>query len=172
MYRITTDLIIFKLPINLCTMKKFIPAILFVFVSSGVFAQSQKDKPAAIDRKALIREYLQLDEADDRKFWKVYDEYYDKMKENRKERFERFQEFVETDSIPERELRKLVKVNSFIKQLDAMLLEQYYDILRKRISSEVAGKFYHFEDAMNSITLGERYKQWDIIQDLKLEFED
>jgi len=153
-------------------MKKFMPAILFILVSSGILAQSKKDKPATIDRKALIEEYLQLDEADDRKFWKVYNEYYDKMRENRMERFERFQEFVETDSIPERELRKLVKVNSYIKQLDAMLLEQYYDILRKRVSSEVAGKFYHFEDAMNSITLGERYKQWDIIQDLKLELDD
>ena len=153
-------------------MKKIILVILFILVSSGIFAQSEKDKPTTIDRKALIEEYLQLDEADDRKFWKVYNEYYDKMKENRAERFERFQEFVETDSIPERELRKLVKVNSYIKQLDAMLLEQYYEILRKRVSSEVAGKFYHFEDAMNSITLGERYKQWDIIQDMKLEFED
>jgi|SRR5690606_998818 len=153
-------------------MKKFILAIPFILISSGILAQSEKDKPATIDRKALIEEYLQLDEADDRKFWKVYNEYYDKMKENRTERFERFREFVETDSIPERELRKLVKVNSYIKQLDAMLLEQYYDILRKRVSSEVAGKFYHFEDAMNSITLGERYKQWDIIQDMKLEFED
>ncbi len=153
-------------------MKKLKVVILFILVSSGIFAQSGKDKPATIDRKALIEEYLQLDEADDRKFWKVYNEYYDKMKENRAERFERFQEFVETDSIPERELRKLVKVNSYIKQLDAMLLEQYYEILRKRVSSEVAGKFYHFEDAMNSITLGERYKHWDIIQDMKLEFED
>lgn len=144
-------------------MKKLLLCVLFALVNTGIFAQSSEEKTPNINRKALIKEYLQLEEGDSRKFWKVYDEYYAKMKKNRTERFERFNTFVETDSIPERELRKLVKVNSYVKQLDAMLLEQYYEILRKRISSEVAGKFYHFEDAMNSIALAERYKKWDAI---------
>lgn len=137
--------------------------MLFALIYSGLYAQLNKEKSTNINRKALIKEYLQLEEGDSRKFWKVYDEYYAKMKKNTAERFERFDSFVETDSIPERELRKMVKVNSYVKQLDAMLLEQYYEILRKRISSEVAGKFYHFEDAMNSISLAERYKEWEAI---------
>lgn len=144
-------------------MKKLVISMIFVLIYSGLFAQLDKEESPNINRKELIKEYLQLEEADSRKFWKVYDEYYDKMKKNRAERFERFNAFVETDSIPERELRKMVKVNSYVKQLDAMLLEQYYEILRKRISSDVAGKFYHFEDAMNSISLAERYKEWEAI---------
>ena len=145
-------------------MKNFIACILLILSFASVFGQSDDKKSNNIDRKALIREYLQLEEGDSRKFWKVYDEYYEKMMKNRAERFERFDTFVETDSIPERELRKLVKVNSYVKQYDAMLLEQYYEILRKRVSSEVAGKFYHFEDAMNSISLAERYKEWEAIE--------
>ena len=140
--------------------------VVFIFTYSGIHAQSSGKKSFNIDRKKLIKEYLQLDPSDERKFWNVYDEYYDKMKKNNEESFERFEAYVETDSIPERELRKMVKVNSYVKQLDAMLLEQYYEILRKRISSEVAGKFYHFENAINCIALAERYKEWEAIPPL------
>lgn len=140
--------------------------VVFIFICSGIHAQSSEKKSLTIDRKKLIKEYLQLEPSDERKFWNVYNEYYDKMKKNNEERFERFEAYIETDSIPERELRKMVKVNSYVKQLDAMLLEQYYEILRKRISSEVAGKFYHFENAINCIALAERYKEWEAIPPL------
>ncbi|UOB16006.1 hypothetical protein [Abyssalbus ytuae] len=146
-------------------MKNTMLTMFFAFVFSVISAQSEDDNIAQIDRKTLIEEYLQLSESDSRKFWKVYEEYYKKVEKNNNERFERFESFLENDSIPERELRKMVKVNSYVKQLDAMLLEQYYEILRKRISPEVAGKFYHFEDAMNSIALAERYKQWNVFDE-------
>jgi hypothetical protein len=147
-------------------MKKLMLCLVFILTYSTIHSQSSEKKSLNIDRKKLIKEYLQLDASDERKFWNVYDEYYDKMKKNNEERFERFEAYVETDSIPERELRKMVKVNSYVKQLDAMLLEQYYEILRKRISSEVAGKFYHFENAINCIALAERYKEWEAIPPL------
>jgi len=66
-------------------MKKLIFGILFVFVATGLFAQTQSDyieitrEVMKTEKKAAIAEAMQLSEAESTVFWPLYNEYNEKM---------------------------------------------------------------------------------------------
>lgn len=66
-------------------MKKIIFGILFVFVSTGLFAQTQSDyieitrEVMKTEKKAAIAEAMQLSDTESTVFWPLYNEYNEKM---------------------------------------------------------------------------------------------
>ena len=66
-------------------MQKLIFGVLFVFVATGLFAQTQSDyieitrEVMKTEKKAAIAEAMQLSDAESSVFWPLYNEYNEKM---------------------------------------------------------------------------------------------
>jgi hypothetical protein len=142
-------------------MKKFLTVIAFVFFSSLVMAQSNKEDVDMLqsmfgkNKKELVQAYMTIPEAQKAPFWAEYDKYENERKALGRDRIALIDDYannyVTMDDKKASELmdKKLKWVGEYTK-----LQKKYFGSMTKIIGGVQASKFFQLEDYIeNNIRL-------------------
>lgn len=126
----------------------------FLLISSLVLAQTTEVEllrsNLKVEKKAIVAEYLQLNENDANLFWPIYNKYEVERFELGSRRIKLIENYtLELSKQEHKEIDKLVKESATIQKKELDLRLKYYKIIKKAISMETAGRFYQAEDAIN-----------------------
>lgn len=130
-------------------------AILFlgIFLFMGALnAQSTNDEIDYIqsifgmEKRAAVKEFIELTPAEKDAFWNMYDEYEVKRKVLGKERIVLLDKFVEDyDTMTDKESAEWMKSVMVLRDKNEKLISSYYKKTLKACSPVVAMKFYQIE---------------------------
>lgn len=98
-----------------------------------------------MDKKEMVAEFLQLDEASP--FWGVYDEYETGRKELGQQRIDWIMKYAENyANLSDEDIEAYMKEMMTIKNKTDKLIDTYYGKVKKVSGVKVAAQFYEFEN--------------------------
>ena len=143
-------------------MKKIIVLLVLSLFFSGLHAQTNADEMDYIqsifgmEKRAAVKEFIELTPKETMPFWKIYDEYEVKRKVMAKERILLLNRFVENyDRMTDKESAEYMKAVMDLRERNEKLISSYYKKVLKECSAVVAMKFYQIE---SYILAGTRYQ--------------
>jgi hypothetical protein len=133
-------------------MKNYILIFAGLFLSFLVKAQSAKEEVEimqaafGMDKRAAVAEFVKPSESQKVAFWEIYDEYETKRKDLGKERIELLKQYAGQYKKMSGEQADVwtKKVIALQKKTD-LLLETYYNKVKKASDGKVATQFYQIE---------------------------
>lgn len=99
-----------------------------------------------MEKRAAIKDFIELSDAEAKAFWKNYDAYEITRKEMGKERVELLDKFVlEIEIMSDEESTKWMKSVMSLRDRNEKLIEKYYKLILKECSPLIAMQFYQIE---------------------------
>jgi len=133
-------------------MKKTTILIIGLFMSLSLFAQSSFDEISILqasfgmEKKEIVKSFIQIPEDKSDAFWVLYEEYELKRKKNGKIRIELLTEYAqEWDSLKSEDADRMVLKSIDLNKNEDKLIARYYKKIKKATSPDVAIKFYEVE---------------------------
>lgn len=134
-------------------MKKLMLLFIALFLAAGTYAQPSYEEidliqgMFGVEKKAMVADFVKIDETQKAAFWKLYDEYEAARKDLAKKRIDLFVNYTdnflkmtnESADAWTKEALALAKKN------DALLVT-YYEKIKKLTNPIVALQFYQFEE--------------------------
>jgi len=141
-------------------MKKGIITLFAIFVSVFTYAQKTElelvRSAFRLEKKAIVGEFLQLNDADATKFWPIYEKYEQERAEAGTRRINLIETYASKyEDMDDATADALVKESVSIQKKELALREKYYKIVQKEISTSTAARFYQIEDAVHVGVLNE-----------------
>ena len=150
-------------------MKKGIITLIAVFASLFAFAQNTEMElfrsAFRLEKKAMVAEFLALNEADAAKFWPIYEKYEQERTEAGTRRITNIETYAKKyEDMDDATADALVKESVSIQKKELALREKYYGIVKKNISTLTAARFYQIEDAIHTGVLNELNNQLPLLE--------
>ncbi len=99
-----------------------------------------------MEKRAAVKEFIVLSDAEATAFWKNYDAYEINRKELGKQRIELLDKFVlEYENMSDQEATEWMKSVISLRKKNEKLIEKYYKTLVKECSPVIAMQFYQIE---------------------------
>ena len=99
-----------------------------------------------MEKRAAVKEFIVLSDAEATAFWKNYDAYEINRKELGKQRIELLDKFVlEFENMSDQEATEWMKSVISLRKKNEKLIEKYYKTLVKECSPVIAMQFYQIE---------------------------
>ena len=126
--------------------------IVIIAPSSTVSAQTDKEEIEifqalfGMEKKAIVSDFLKLDEQKGEAFWKLYDQYETERKALGQKRIKLIKHYAENyNSLTDEKIHELI--TDAMKQKSSLdnLINHYYRKIRIGSGSRVAGQFYQIE---------------------------
>jgi len=133
-------------------MKKITILLAFIAVVFGTYAQSSKEEVDLVqaafgmEKKAIVANFVQVDDAQKDAFWALYDEYEDARKENGKKRIQLLEQYASqynsmTAEQADAWMKEVIKLSAATDKL----IVTYYNKIKKATNAIVATQFYQVE---------------------------
>jgi len=133
-------------------MKKLMLLFIALFIAAGTYAQPSYEEIDLIqgmfgmEKKAMVADFVKIEESQKAAFWKLYDEYEAARKDLAKKRIDLFVDYSEnylkmTNESADTWTKEAVNLG---KKTDGLLLT-YYNKIKKLTNPIVALQFYQFE---------------------------
>lgn len=136
--------------------------IVTVFLAVNIQAQTNIEEIDymqalfGMEKRAAIKEYLQLRQGESVVFWKIYDEYEVKRKLIEKERFTFLDQFInKAEIMTDKESHKWMKDIIDLRNKNEKLIATYYKKVDKKCTGLTAMKFYQIE---SYVLAGQRFQ--------------
>jgi hypothetical protein len=113
-------------------LSKYIFLVLFCFTASGSFAQpgSKRDKIEAL-RVSFINQKVNFTAQEAQLFWPLYDEYNDKLENNRKAFRQQFIKSIDFNTLTDKEAEAYINAELSLKQKEYELYKEYFEKFKK-----------------------------------------
>jgi hypothetical protein len=149
-------------------MKKLF-TIVFILTCISVFAQETETELVRsafrLEKKAVVAEFLALDNDNAAKFWPIYEKYEQERTAIGTRRVQLINKYVDKyTTMNDTDLDALVKESATIQTKEVALKEKYYGIVKKSINTSVAARFYQIEDIINVAVRMELYDELPLLQ--------
>jgi len=104
-----------------------------------------------MEKKAIVADFINLDDATKDAFWSLYDEYETQRKELGKRRLALLNDYAENyESMTDDKIMELAKSAHKQIKMDADLRYKYFNKLNKAAGAKAAAQFYQLEGYFNS----------------------
>jgi hypothetical protein len=147
---------------------------LALIFSCFVKAQSNKEEidlfqsVFGMEKKAIVSDFLKLDDAKAPAFWALYDQYETARKEHGKKRIELLQKYAESyatldDAKTDEIMKEMIALGN---EYDKLILS-YYKKIKKTSGSKVAAQFFQLETYFQSMIRTEIFGNIPFIGELE-----
>ena len=134
-------------------MKKISSIILLFFVLCfTVSAQIIKEELDlyqslfGMEKKAIITDFLELDDSNSSTFWSLYDQYETERKEHGKKRLMLLSKYAEKYSeLDDVTTDKIIAESITLSKTYDKIIKKYYKLIKKSVNSKAAAQFYQLE---------------------------
>ncbi len=156
-------------------MKKFSLFIVFIFISSLSYSQSQTEELEIFqnifgkEKKAAFASVIKIEDATKKEaFWRLYDAYEVERKDLGKERISTLSEYAQNyDNLSDEKIdeifNKSIKINNGLNKL----LVSYYKKIKKEVDTKTAAQFAQVENYFLAAIRYEISSQIPFIEDIK-----
>ncbi len=133
-------------------MKNYFTLIAFLLFSISVFSQVREDVDMILDifkieKKAMVHDYLELDEEQSKKFWPIYEEYEEKRKALVQRRLDMLGDFSDHHSkLSDDKAKEIANQFFSLRNDDSKLQKQYFKKISKAIGAAKATYFIQLEE--------------------------
>lgn len=151
-------------------MKKIILTLSFVAFCMAAFAQATETELVRsafrLDKKAVVAEFLQLNDADAGKFWPIYEKYeQERVASVGDRRYQLLEKYASKyESMDDASADKLVSESAAIQKKEIAVREKYYGMVKKSVGIGVASRFYQIEDVISVATRMQLYNSMPLLQ--------
>jgi hypothetical protein len=133
-------------------MKRSIIIGCLFLISSSLLAQSNTEEIDLVqsvfgmEKKAVVKEFIQLEGAKSDAFWKLYDEFEVKRKELGKKRISLLNKYAETYlDMTDQNTEEMLKEMMSLQTGNDKLIGSYADKIKKAVDVKTAAQFYQIE---------------------------
>jgi hypothetical protein len=133
-------------------MKRSIIIGCLFLISSSLLAQSNTEEIDLVqsvfgmEKKAVVKEFIQLEGAKSDAFWKLYDEFEVKRKELGKKRISLLNKYAETYlDMTDQNTDEMLKEMMSLQTGNDKLIGSYADKIKKAVDVKTAAQFYQIE---------------------------
>lgn len=131
-------------------MKKLSLLLAAVVISVGVFAQANEiemfQSMYKIEKKAMLMDFMTLNEEDAKVFWPIYEAYEAERAELGSRRIELIQKYAEQyETLTDEQADELMKESFAIRKKEESLQGKYYKKVKKEMTALRAAQFIQFE---------------------------
>lgn len=133
-------------------MKRLTVFLTFLMGITSLYAQTKSEEIEYVqaifgmEKRAAVKEFIVLPDAESEAFWKNYDAYEITRKELGKERIVLLDKFIlEYERMTNQESTEWMKSVISLRKRNEKLIEKYYKILVKECSPVIAMQFYQLE---------------------------
>lgn len=139
-------------------MKKIILSLIVIGSSIAGFAQSNVEDVDMVqaafgkEKKELISGIVELNDSNKDAFWKLYDEYEMKRKENGKTRIALIRKYAENyASLDDAKITEMIKELQSLSTSNEKLISSYYAKMSKAVGVKPAAQFFQVESYLLSV---------------------
>lgn len=139
-------------------MKKMILTILLLAISAPLFAQSQTDvmemtrEVIRAERKALVAANMELNDAQSRMFWPVYNDYQDETRKISDRRLKLLQSYAYAyENLTETQAEAFLKESMEIQQAKLELQRSFVPKFREVLSPKMVARFFQIDHKLDTI---------------------
>jgi hypothetical protein len=152
-------------------MKKVLVVMMFAFFASSVMAQSNEAEMFIsvfkVEKKALLMDYLQLNETEAATFWPIYEEYEAKRGDIAKKRIELITRYAEQyEGLTSEQADALVADTFKFRASKEKLEKEYYTKIKKAVGSIRAAQFLQFERYVDTSIDAELYENMPLVGEM------
>ncbi|MBN2173986.1 MAG: hypothetical protein JW731_07635 [Bacteroidales bacterium] len=133
-------------------MKKITLLMAVITIAWGSFAQSGKEEvdllqaAFGMEKKAIVANFIKLDDAQKDAFWTLYDEYESERKENGKKRIQLLEQYaMQYNTMTAEQADAWTKEVIKLAAATDKLIVTYYNKIKKATNALVATQFYQIE---------------------------
>jgi hypothetical protein len=147
-------------------MKNVFVIIAVLFFSASAFSQVREDVDMILDifkteKKAMVNDYMELDEEQAKKFWPIYDEYEQKRKAIVQRRIDMLAKFSDHRSkLSDGTAKEIAEEFFNIRSEDSSLQKKYFKKISKAIGAAKAISFIQLEEYIRTAI---NYELQDVI---------
>ncbi|MBD0399892.1 MULTISPECIES: hypothetical protein [unclassified Flammeovirga] len=148
-------------------MKKLIGTILALFVCLNLFAQNpsltSKVQGQNMDfetiktlikaeKRGVLKENMNLSEAEADKFWPVYDKYEYEQSQLLNEQYALLKEYAESfETLDEKRTEELMNTSFKLNKKEIALNQKYFKAMKKVVSTQTAARFVQIMGQLNTV---------------------
>lgn len=131
-------------------MKRLTLLLAAVVISVGAFAQANEiemfQSMYKIEKKAMLMDFMELNEEDAKVFWPIYEAYEAERVELGSRRIELIQKYAELyETLTDEQADELMKESFAIRKKEESLQAKYYRKVKKEMTALRAAQFVQFE---------------------------
>lgn len=152
-------------------MKKVLVLLAFAFLGSQSFAQNNEDElflsVFKVEKKAMLMDYLALDEAEAAAFWPIYEEYAMAKGNQAKDRIGLIKRYAEQyEGLTAEQADALVADTFKFRAAKEKLEKDYYKKIKKAVGSIRAAQFLQFERYIDTAVDAELYNSMPLVGEM------
>jgi hypothetical protein len=131
-------------------MKKVLALAVAAFFTTGLMAQQNElemfQSMYKIEKKALLMDFLQLEDEQAKIFWPLYEEYESERTKNANRRLELIKKYAEEyETLTDEQADALAKESFAVRATRDKLQKKYYNKVKKALGAKRAAQFIQFE---------------------------
>ncbi len=133
-------------------------ALVLTAVSTPLIAQTETDEieitrsVIKTERKAIVAANMQLNEAESRAFWPVYNDYVNELRKINDRRVELISSYARTyDNLTETQAKAFLREHVNIKKQKLALIETYMGKFEEVLASKRVARFFQIENKIDAI---------------------
>jgi hypothetical protein len=131
-------------------MKKVLALAVAAFFTTGLMAQQNElemfQSMYKIEKKALLMDFLQLEDEQAKIFWPIYEEYESERTKNANRRIELIKKYAEEyETLTDEQADALAKESFAVRATRDKLQKKYYNKVKKALGAKRAAQFIQFE---------------------------
>jgi Spy/CpxP family protein refolding chaperone len=131
-------------------MKKVLALAVAAFFTTGLMAQQNElemfQSMYKIEKKALLMDFLQLEDEQAKIFWPIYEEYESERTKNANRRIELIKKYAEEyETLTDEQADALAKESFAVRATRDKLHKKYYNKVKKALGAKRAAQFIQFE---------------------------
>jgi Spy/CpxP family protein refolding chaperone len=131
-------------------MKKVLALAAAAFFTTGLMAQQNElemfQSMYKIEKKALLMDFLQLEDEQAKIFWPLYEEYESERTKNANRRIELIKKYAEEyETLTDEQADALAKESFAVRATRDKLQKKYYNKVKKALGAKRAAQFIQFE---------------------------
>jgi hypothetical protein len=131
-------------------MKKVLALAVAAFFTTGLMAQQNElemfQSMYKIEKKALLMDFLQLEDEQAKIFWPLYEEYESERTKNANRRIELIKKYAEEyETLTDEQADALAKESFAVRATRDKLQKKYYNKVKKALGAKRAAQFIQFE---------------------------
>jgi Spy/CpxP family protein refolding chaperone len=131
-------------------MKKVLTLAVAAFFTTGLMAQQNElemfQSMYKIEKKALLMDFLQLEDEQAKIFWPIYEEYESERTKNANRRIELIKKYAEEyETLTDEQADALAKESFAVRATRDKLHKKYYNKVKKALGAKRAAQFIQFE---------------------------
>jgi hypothetical protein len=131
-------------------MKKVLALAVAAFFTTGLMAQQNElemfQSMYKIETKALLMDFLQLEDEQAKIFWPLYEEYESERTKNANRRIELIKKYAEEyETLTDEQADALAKESFAVRATRDKLHKKYYNKVKKALGAKRAAQFIQFE---------------------------